>query len=142
MILGRAATRIYRGTLRAFPAHHRAHYAVEMIDTFERELETPRRDRGPWHACPFVLAAWLNAIVEGLGERRRRRAGADMQRRRFAGGFGRDLGHAVRSLAKARAFTFVCVMSLGIGMATVIAILTLVRAIAGPPPLIDTNGLG
>src|SRR4030095_15858883 len=32
-------------------------------------------------------------------------------------------------------------MSLGIGMATVIAILTLVRAIVGPPPLIDTRGL-
>ena len=34
----------------------------------------------------------------------------------------RDLVHAGRSLAKARAFTFVCVVSLGIGMAPVIAI--------------------
>jgi len=33
-----------------------------------------------------------------------------------------DLVHAGRSLAKARAFTFVCVVSLGIGMAPVIAI--------------------
>jgi len=34
----------------------------------------------------------------------------------------RDLVHAGRSLAKARAFTFVCVVTLGIGMAPVIAI--------------------
>src|SRR5262245_8626678 len=34
-----------------------------------------------------------------------------------------DLVHAVRSLAKARAFTTVCVASLGIGMGTVIATL-------------------
>ena len=37
-------------------------------------------------------------------------------------GIWRDLVHAGRSLAKARAFTFVCVVSLGIGMAPVIAI--------------------
>jgi len=34
----------------------------------------------------------------------------------------RDLVHAARSLAKARAFTFVCVVSLGIGMVPVIAV--------------------
>jgi hypothetical protein len=37
-------------------------------------------------------------------------------------GIWRDLGYAGRSLAKARAFTFVCVISLGIGMVPVIAI--------------------
>ena len=37
-------------------------------------------------------------------------------------GIWRDLVYAGRSLAKARAFTFVCVVSLGIGMAPVIAI--------------------
>src|SRR3982751_4393478 len=36
--------------------------------------------------------------------------------------FSRDLVHAVRSLSQARAFTLVCVLSLGIGMAPVIAI--------------------
>ena len=54
---------------------------------------------------------------------------------------GRDLIHAVRSLAKARAFTFVCVASLGVGMGTVIAILMLVRAIVGTPPLVNPDGL-
>jgi putative ABC transport system permease protein len=144
MILGRAATRIYKLTLRTFPARHRADYAAEMIDAFEHELRTQFRDQGAWRARRFVLAAWLNAVAEGVGERRRRRrsnSNDESGRPLLARGFGRDLVHAVRSLAKARAFSFVCVLSLGIGMATVIAILTLVRAIIGPPPLINTNGL-
>lgn len=53
----------------------------------------------------------------------------------------RDLSHAVRALAKARAFTLVCVASLGVGMGTVIAILMIVRAIVGTPPLINPDGL-
>src|SRR6476620_8550982 len=54
---------------------------------------------------------------------------------------GNDLIHAGRSLAKARAFTFVCVVSLGIGMAPVIAIpyLSQVRTIT--PPGLKTEGL-
>ena len=52
----------------------------------------------------------------------------------------RDLRHAVRSLSKARAFTFVCVGSLGVGIGTVMAILMIVRAIIGTPPGLDTNG--
>ena len=52
----------------------------------------------------------------------------------------RDLLHAVRSLRKARAFTFVCVGSLGVGIGTVMAILMIVRAIIGTPPGLDTDG--
>ena len=54
---------------------------------------------------------------------------------------GRDLVHAVRALAKARAFTLVCVASLGVGMGTVIAILMIVRAIVGTPALVNPDGL-
>src|SRR5215471_1728960 len=52
-----------------------------------------------------------------------------------------DLIHAARSLAKARAFTFVCVVSLGIGMAPVIAIPYLSRIPTIPPPGLKTEGL-
>jgi predicted permease len=55
--------------------------------------------------------------------------------------FGHDLAHAVRSLAKARAFTFVCVASLGIGMGTVIVILIVMRMFGAPPAGINTEGL-
>lgn len=54
-------------------------------------------------------------------------------------GAGRDLIHAVRSLAKARAFTFVCVLTLGIGMAPVIAIHFGMRMFTTPPPGVDTE---
>ena len=53
----------------------------------------------------------------------------------------RDLVHAGRSLAKSRAFTLVCVVSLGIGMAPVIAIPYLSRILTIQPPGLKTGGL-
>jgi putative ABC transport system permease protein len=56
-------------------------------------------------------------------------------------GIWRDLVHAVRSLAKARAFTFVCVVTLGIGMAPIIAVQYWMRIFTTPPPGVNTEGL-
>lgn len=56
-------------------------------------------------------------------------------------GIWRDLVHAGRSLAKAPGFTFVCVISLGIGMAPVIAIPYAARIFNMPPPIVNTEGL-
>ena len=56
-------------------------------------------------------------------------------------GIGRDLAHAGRSLTKARAFTFVCVLSLGIGMVPVIAVPYVLRITRTPPPGVQTDGL-
>ena len=53
----------------------------------------------------------------------------------------RDLVHTCRSLAKAPAFTFVCVVSLGIGMAPVIAIPYVSRVTTLTPPRINTEEL-
>src|SRR5688572_546176 len=53
----------------------------------------------------------------------------------------RDLVHAGRSLAQARGFTFVCVVSLGIGMALVIAIPYATRVLRMPPVGVNTDGL-
>jgi len=53
----------------------------------------------------------------------------------------RDLSHAVRSLAKERVFALVCVISLGIGMGAVVALLTFYRAITAPARAIDADGL-
>jgi predicted permease len=52
-----------------------------------------------------------------------------------------DLKHAGRSLAKARAFTFVCVVSLGIGMVPVIAIPHVTRIFTVAPAGVNTEGL-
>jgi predicted permease len=56
-------------------------------------------------------------------------------------GIWRDLIYAGRSLAKARAFTLVCVVSLGIGMVPVMAIPYFSRVTRTPPPGVDTDGL-
>src|SRR5262245_60503338 len=56
-------------------------------------------------------------------------------------GIWRDLIYAGRLLAKARSFSFVCVVTLGIGMAPVIAIPYGARLFTMPPPLVKTDGL-
>ena len=56
-------------------------------------------------------------------------------------GIWRDLSHAGRALAKARAFTLVCVVSLGIGMVPVITVPYVSRVTRTPPPGVATDGL-
>ena len=53
----------------------------------------------------------------------------------------RDLVHAARSLAKDRGFTLVCVISLGIGMGALVALVTFTRAITAPARVVNTAGL-
>jgi putative ABC transport system permease protein len=53
----------------------------------------------------------------------------------------RDLAHAVHALSKARAFTLVCVVSLGIGMAPIIAIPYVSRLTTLPPEGVNTEDL-
>jgi predicted permease len=57
------------------------------------------------------------------------------------GGAGRDLVYAARSLAKAPGYTVVCVLSLSIGMAIVIAIPYFARLLFAAPAGVNANGL-
>jgi hypothetical protein len=52
-------------------------------------------------------------------------------------GYVSDLFHAARTLRRARAFTAVCVVSLGLGMGVVMAILLLIRMVFSAPPYVD-----
>src|SRR5215204_1210997 len=52
-----------------------------------------------------------------------------------------DLLHAARTLARTRAFTAVCVVSLGLGMGVVIALLLLMRIVTATPPYLNDKGL-
>jgi predicted permease len=52
-----------------------------------------------------------------------------------------DLLHAARTLIRARAFTAVCVVSLGLGMGVVIGLLMLLRIVTATPPRVDDKGL-
>jgi len=56
-------------------------------------------------------------------------------------GIWSDLVYAARSLATAPTFTFVCIVSLGIGMVPVIAVPYLARIPRTPPPGVNTEGL-
>jgi predicted permease len=52
-----------------------------------------------------------------------------------------DLVHAARTLARARAFTAVCVTSLGLGMGVVSGIFIFMRMVFGTPPGVDAGRL-
>lgn len=54
---------------------------------------------------------------------------------------GKDFRHAGRSLARARAFTLVCVLSLGVGMGSFVALVTFFRGGTAPARGITTDGL-
>ena len=124
----RIAARLYSSSLHAFPSEHRARYEAEMVDAFVRAFDA-RRECGVRSATRFVIAACVDAVRAGTGERRRCSKG---RRRLWPGALTHDLAHAVRALARARAFTFVCVLSLGVGMGAVFALLGLVRVLVGP----------
>lgn len=59
----------------------------------------------------------------------------------MVGGIWRDLVQAARALTKARGFTLVCAVSLGIGMAPVIAIPYFSRILTVTAPGVNTDGL-
>jgi len=130
----RLASTIYRLALLAFPSSHRSLYTAEMTEAFELALAARRRNGG-WHVLAFVIAACVDNVRAGLGERRR------YQRLSALAFLGRDLSHAVRSLAKARSFSVVSVLSIGIGIGTVIASIVVLRGFAGNPPGITVEGL-
>ena len=129
-------TWLYRLALRAFPASHRHGYGAEMMDAFARA----RAERRGAAGLTFTLAACLDAVRAGLGERRR-------QTRRVPRGrpvlayLGRDLAHAARALAKARGFSIVSILSLGIGLGVVIFMVLLFRLLVGTPPGFTSKGL-
>jgi putative ABC transport system permease protein len=59
----------------------------------------------------------------------------------FLGNLLQDLRHAARTLVKARAFTAVCVTSLGLGMGVVILILLFLNTVLKTPPGVHEDGL-
>lgn len=137
----RRTARIYGLFLRAFPPHHRDQYRDEMVDTFRQEVANRASHAGRVSALRFIGAALINAIGAGLGERRRQSThGASGGNFSFST-MGADVRYAARSLWKARSFTAVSAISLGIGIGTVLLILMFLRIITGPPPSINAVGL-
>ena len=141
-VVRRAVASAYAVGLRAFPASHRAVYRDEMIESFERGLAEQAREHGRWRALRFAVAACLNVVGEGLGERRRhRRIGKTPARGHLFAGFGRDLRYAGRALAKARTFSVVCVVSLGVGLGVVFSISLFMGMLTVIPPGVAADEL-
>ncbi len=59
----------------------------------------------------------------------------------FLSSVRRDLGHAFRSLKKDKAFSIVCVVSLGIGMGAIVALSIFGRFMTAPGPGVKADGL-
>ena len=118
MIPGRIATFIYSLALRAFPAAHRADYAEEMIDTFKWEL-AQQRANGGIHPLRFTVAAGLDAVSAGWGERRYRRKIGRIQRQGGAMRIGMswlDVKLGVRMLLKYPGLTIAGGLALAIAI--------------------------
>ena len=114
MIGSRVATRIYSWTLRAFPLSHRRSYAGEMIDTFEAELTARRRAGNRWRVARFVVAACLNAIAAGIGERERHREARYMSTTWLS---SLDVVLAWRMLLRYPGLSLVSVFGIAVGIA-------------------------
>ena len=73
MILRHLAVRVFSLSLRIFPPSHRDRFGDEAVEAFDCGFAARMRERGRWPALTFMLAAVLDAIRAGLGERRRLR---------------------------------------------------------------------
>ncbi len=114
MTLERLASRLYMLLLHAFPRQHRNSYAVEMADAFELELAMRMRAGHRLTALRFVLAAWLNAVVAGIGERRRQQQAGHMSKSFLS---SLDVILAWRMLLRYPGLSMISVFSMAVGIA-------------------------
>ena len=122
------ATRLYAAALHAFPRRHRAAYSAEMIDTFERQLSAHRQN-GRIRALWFIVAASLNVVGAGLGERRRHRR---LALAATAGVSSVDFRLAWRMLVRYPGLSLVSVFGLAVGMALAAGAFTIIYGMFNP----------
>ena len=132
-MIGRAvALSAYRWSLRAFPQRHRHTYAAEMLDAFERELTSRQATQGGRRAVTFVVAACLNVISAGLGERRRDR------RWRFGAMFSPlDFILAWRMLLRYPGLSIVSVLGISVGIAIAAGAFAIASTMTNPTVPLD-----
>ena len=122
----------YRWSLRAFPQRHRHTYAAEMLDAFERELTSRQATHSGRRVVTFVVAACLNVISAGLGERRRDR------RWRFGAMFSPlDFTLAWRMLLRYPGLSVVSVLGISVGIAIAAAAFAIVSTMTNAAVPLD-----
>ncbi len=153
-----AAVRLYRAALAIFPARIRRAHGDEMAAMFEAAWGDARaRGRGAALAQAVRSARdlTLNGIAARLADlttKRRDRSAHDHHRiRRGGGGQGMDtalqnLRHSLRGFARRPGFTFIAVLTLGLGIGGTTAIFSIVSALllrplpyARPDQLVTVN---
>jgi predicted permease len=128
----RVALRLYRSALRAFPQRHRNTYAAEMIDAFDHELTSRLSTRSGWGVAAFVVAACLNALAAGLGERRRDR------RWRFGASFSSlDVILAWRMMLRYPGLSIVSVLGIAVGIAIASGAFAIASTMTNPTVPLD-----
>ncbi len=129
-----------------YPAGFREEFAGEMTSVFLDRCARARAGRGPWGVLTLLAREIPNiikqAIVErsGLGSGGGRRVRRDRKRKgvNVFESIGRDIFYAVRTFAKAPAFTLTVVGTLALGIGANTAIFSVVHAVLLTPPPYDT----
>ena len=113
---------LYRLALRAFPKRHRDVYGAEMLDAFNQAYAARRR--AGYGIAAWVLAACLDAIGNGITERRRRHVV------RFGYAFSSlDFLLAWRMLLRYPGLSIVSVFGMAVGIAVATTAVTIVSAL-------------
>jgi predicted permease len=112
-MIARAALLAYSMALLAFPRRHRAAYRAEMRVGFAEALADSKRRDGLGRAAAFALAACLNTMIAGLGERWR-----ELRANPGTSAFSRlDFILAWRMLLRYPGLSLIGVFSIAVGIA-------------------------
>lgn len=152
----RFAVRLYMVATHVFPPEFRRRFGDDLVATFHDDLRAIRPAE-PWRLLVVTARAVRDAIHQGAIERLEQ---SGLKRRTRTGGrvslpppappglltmledVVRDCRYALRTLARARLFTGVVVVTLALGIAAVTAVFTAVNAIVlRPLPYPDAEDL-
>lgn len=116
---------LFRLSLRAFPASHRARYGTEMAAAFAEAWHQQRR-AGLSPALRFALSAAADAVVAGIGQRRRTPKTNDARTGRFS---RIDLLLAWRMLIRYPGLSAISVFGMAVGIAIALGTFTAVEVL-------------
>jgi len=130
-VIERAAARLFRLALAAYPRRFREAYAADMQELFRERLGDARRRKVTagflWRTAIDIV---LSACAERIDAWRRPSRSHPQSRRPFPmTGFLQDLSYAARLLRRQPAFALFVVLTLGIGIGANTAVFTVVNAV-------------
>ena len=132
-MIRRTALVAYSIALVAFPRRHRAAYAAEMRDAFAQDLSTRAQRDGVSRALLFAIAACVNTMAAGMGERWRQQHANP-----GTSAFSRlDFILAWRMLLRYPGLSFVGVFSIAVGIAIAAGAYAIASTMTNPTVPLD-----